>query len=235
MAVKHRSNPTRTLKMSNLFHNWHHLLSSMIGIILASSLIQVTIIAIALCRRDQFNDSPLVSHWDATEKRGWTSAHTELADFVMTSAFQPKAISYTNDSIPRWLRLRPEHLRVELVGAYAFGWPFRVSSYEFAEHNDLIDIQCGIIVQKWMHQGRSPYAIPIRILWSGFAVNTVVCGIAVVMLRLTFTLLISRRFGPAQCRHCGYDVRGVFDPTCPECGNGLDPGFWSGVKEKNRG
>jgi hypothetical protein len=35
--------------------------------------------------------------------------------------------------------------------------------------------------------------------------------------------LASRRHDDLACRHCGYCLRGLRDPRCPECGTPLDP------------
>ena len=66
-----------------------------------------------------------------------------------------------------------------------------------------------------------PYGrvLPLRPLWSGFAINTVFYAALLWMLWLSPFVVrraIHRKRG--HCLKCGYDLRGDFSAGCPECG-----------------
>jgi hypothetical protein len=91
-----------------------------------------------------------------------------------------------------------------------------------------------------LHTGRSPYTVrhdgflarstqaladrraplPIPPLIAGFAADTVILG-ALIYALWSAPALIARalRRKPGHCRHCGYDLKGLTSPVCPECGN----------------
>jgi len=69
--------------------------------------------------------------------------------------------------------------------------------------------------------------LPVRPLWAGFAVNTVLFA-AILALPLAAMALTRRvrRVRAGRCPRCGYDVSGLI--ACPECGGELGDGKRSG-------
>ena len=61
--------------------------------------------------------------------------------------------------------------------------------------------------------------ILLRPVWPGFAINTVVYAAILWLLALApFTARRMIRHRRGRCRKCGYDLRGDFSASCPECG-----------------
>jgi hypothetical protein len=61
--------------------------------------------------------------------------------------------------------------------------------------------------------------LPLRPIWTGFAVNTIFYATILWLLTLgpfTARRMIRRKRG--RCLKCGYDLRGNLSPGCPECG-----------------
>jgi hypothetical protein len=64
---------------------------------------------------------------------------------------------------------------------------------------------------------------PLRPIWPGFAINTVLyAAILYMLLAAPFALRRWRRIKRGLCPKCGYDLRGRGNAadaaTCPECG-----------------
>lgn len=65
-------------------------------------------------------------------------------------------------------------------------------------------------------------ALPLRPVYLGFAVNTIVFGsLALVILGLARWRMLRTRRVHGRCVACGYDRHGLVQPNtpCPECGN----------------
>lgn len=61
-------------------------------------------------------------------------------------------------------------------------------------------------------QARARYAVPIAYLACAITLTAVACyGWLLVWLA-------DRRDRETRCRHCGYILRGLREPRCPECG-----------------
>ncbi|MCH7849165.1 MAG: hypothetical protein IIB53_12465 [Planctomycetes bacterium] len=66
-------------------------------------------------------------------------------------------------------------------------------------------------------------ALPLRPLWPGFAVNTIIYAVILWLLTFCpFTLRRCIRRKHGQCTKCGHDLRGADHPACPECGHGRE-------------
>ena len=65
---------------------------------------------------------------------------------------------------------------------------------------------------------QQPRVLPLRPVWTGFAINSVLFAAVLWTPFVPFTLrrLIRRKRG--HCIKCGYDLRGVEHEVCPECG-----------------
>ena len=63
------------------------------------------------------------------------------------------------------------------------------------------------------------YVLPLRPLWPGFAINTLLyAAILWLLIRGPFVLRIRSRRRRGCCLKCGYDLRGDYETGCPECG-----------------
>ena len=70
--------------------------------------------------------------------------------------------------------------------------------------------------------------LPLRPMWPGFVVNTIVFAIiAYLMLALVgggiAMLRVSQRQRKGLCSTCGYDLAGLTGGRCPECGHAYSP------------
>ena len=68
-------------------------------------------------------------------------------------------------------------------------------------------------------RGKSRFDLPIKPIWSGFAINTIFYGAILWLLSLGPSAtgrLIRRKRG--RCIKCGYNLRGTSGGGCPECG-----------------
>ncbi len=78
----------------------------------------------------------------------------------------------------------------------------------------------------WVVSGRS--ALPTRIIWPGFVINTVFYAVVLwLLLAAPFALRRRLRRKRGLCPACGYDLRGRGSPSqsnvCPECGKPVMP------------
>lgn len=66
---------------------------------------------------------------------------------------------------------------------------------------------------------RPRWLIPLRPVWPGFIVNTVIYAVLLWLLTLApFTARRMIRHKQGRCIKCGYDLRGTEHDVCPECG-----------------
>jgi hypothetical protein len=64
-----------------------------------------------------------------------------------------------------------------------------------------------------------PRALPLRIIWPGFLINTLFYAICLwILLAIPRKLRRWRRFKRGLCSKCGYDLRSGGSLACPECG-----------------
>jgi hypothetical protein len=66
--------------------------------------------------------------------------------------------------------------------------------------------------------GWSPHKATIPFLWAGIVYNVILAPTSWITLRRA-----PRVYTPGLCRECGYSLRGLLEPRCPECGAGFDP------------
>ncbi|MCL4196841.1 MAG: hypothetical protein KJZ69_05045 [Phycisphaerales bacterium] len=95
--------------------------------------------------------------------------------------------------------------------------------YNFIEHDPPQSWRDGLHTPPWKTPSRfdllSPY-LPTRILWPGFAFNTVFyASILWLIFGGPFALRRRLRARRGQCQQCGYPI-GV-SPVCTECGAAL--------------
>ncbi|MCC6320377.1 MAG: hypothetical protein IT438_02950 [Phycisphaerales bacterium] len=178
-------------------------------------------------------------------KHGWFVTNTSLewtdrlsrqpGEYDVRSGFVPES------GFPRWSqawsKVRPARPPgtwgdwAHESGLYetGAGWPMRALSCEFDEPVqdpvtrgaiytprggfalDCFEIRDGARIFQ-------PRALPCRPIWSGLLVNSTLMAmlwfapLSIPALRR----ILRRRAGRCQC--CGYDLRGLSQPLCPECG-----------------
>ena len=100
----------------------------------------------------------------------------------------------------------------------AHGWPLlSLNCTHYRSNPDsIIHTIDGILLHVDSKYPLRRTTLPLRPIWTGFALNTILYA---VLLRLPFALrrLIRRRRG--LCVKCAYDLRGTDHKACPECGH----------------
>ena len=105
------------------------------------------------------------------------------------------------------------------------GWPLLSMQCAFVETaqdiwNPVYEVDDGIkLTTTPGSDERGLRALPLRPIWTGFAINTVFYAAILWLLTLgpfTARRMIRQRRG--HCIKCGYDLRGHFSAGCPECG-----------------
>lgn len=105
----------------------------------------------------------------------------------------------------------------------ARGWPEPAMCHETLLETDgagtfAWSTQCGLPLKG--DQGKADrLVLPLRPIWPGFAVDTLLYGAVVFMLYCVPGMVreaVRRHRG--ACARCGYDVRGSTGSVCPECG-----------------
>ena len=109
----------------------------------------------------------------------------------------------------------PKKLYTHVVSA---GWPIYSMIGVFRIADNESDIR-SLWVLPWEPRV-NVIAIPLRPIWTGFAINTIFY--AVIMWVLWSSPFAARRMirrKRGRCLNCGYDLRGTSEgEVCPECG-----------------
>ena len=109
------------------------------------------------------------------------------------------------------------------------GWPMRAlwceeeAWLESAGNRTRLGASGGAALPDWGPRSRFGYprVLPLRPIWIGFAVNTILYWL--ILLCPAWALIALRRHirrHRGRCLKCGYNLRGEFDAACPECGCG---------------
>lgn len=128
-------------------------------------------------------------------------------------------------SLPMWVRpdeFREIHHPTVLI---AYGWPARSMAMKAQQRDTAFvrnewDLESGLQLSMRMTgptSGQMPRAIPLRLTWPGFALNSIFYGAILWLVFFTPDAIrrtIRRR--RKQCPACGYPT-GV-SPVCTECG-----------------
>lgn len=107
------------------------------------------------------------------------------------------------------------------------GFPMLSMECEFINTTDkpwnpIYQVEYGIMLETTPGSDeRGLRAIPLRIIWLGFVLNTIIYAVLLWLLTLgPFTARRMIRSKRGRCIKCGYDLRGDFELGCPECGLG---------------
>lgn len=118
----------------------------------------------------------------------------------------------------------------------ARGWPLLCLRYDIRVRwiprkdgwrvQNVVGVSCGIKIRKseWPppedhYKYSMGYALPLRPIWTGFALNWLFYSVPFWILFIVPGLVRrSWRVRRGLCLQCGYDLRGSTGPICPECG-----------------
>jgi hypothetical protein len=132
---------------------------------------------------------------------------------------------------PIWGRLESVRVAprsIPLEGCeHATGWPFPALWYDFDASwkgfsPPIIEVRGGVQLNKPATGNTARVelvrAIPLRPVWAGFVLNTLLWGSGMYLLyMLTFRFRGFLRFRRNHCPRCNYDLS-ASPTTCPECG-----------------
>ncbi len=102
------------------------------------------------------------------------------------------------------------------------GWPMLAMCCQY-EYNSYIPgttfVVNGIEIDDGQTVIGEAIVLPLRPIWPGFAINTILYAAALWTLTLgPFTARRAIRRKRGWCLKCGYDLRGEFSAGCSECG-----------------
>jgi len=173
----------------------------------------------SVSRHDGFGAARIISSRRVLEERA-----------VATSAGPPEAI------VPAWLDLDAPFLagetlsRTDAVDLRGWPWPAawcRVVHMQFTSSGPPVRLGMAGGIKVTNAQWADPWTstplmyreriVPLRPIWSGLALNSIVFSIAFAITAALFFELRRRcRLRSGRCVACGYRVRD--QPRCPECG-----------------
>jgi hypothetical protein len=160
----------------------------------------------------------LAYHWST---RCWLARRSDPPGSYMT----------LGDVLPSWGR-HADDSYVEMNMVIASGWPFLALWYhQTVWSTDSPTLQThfqahGGIQLKWRYAGfiHRPCVLPLRPIWFGFIVNTVLYALILSLLYCVLFVLRRRiHLKRGRCPKCGYDLRHALSGGCPECGWNRQP------------
>ena len=75
-------------------------------------------------------------------------------------------------------------------------------------------LRYGVPPQEWLAPISVGWLLSFAILWA--VPSLILCGVVGYRRRWR------PEYGPGKCAQCGYDLRGLVEPRCPECGTAFD-------------
>ncbi len=112
-----------------------------------------------------------------------------------------------------------------VVGEVGAGWPlkclgYRVRLLEPDNVDSAVAYDWGLPVERGLNDPLDlpGKILPLRPIWLGFAINTVLYALILVVPLAPFTLRRFIRRKRGHCIKCGYDLRATSGGRCPECG-----------------
>ena len=196
------------------------------------------------------NESSLLT-WTLSENEGWYLRQWKKPGGVFYNSLRTTVLTTSNsppprgphpaDVVPKQGELHIRHTEyaredswIETRGVSFRGWPMLSMWCEYPELGRayIVEISGGIELPlteggfaEYYPGFRSTWqkALPLRILWQGFALNTLFYAALLWIPFAPFQLRRYIRFRRGMCIKCGYDLRGTSRGTsggkvCPECG-----------------
>ncbi len=154
---------------------------------------------------------PVPAEWPSPSHGGWGTGL-----FMSTGTF--------GGHIPKDQAVSEGRPQKYGLSVFRYGVPFRALErqtlmhiYEPYARTDTII--AAVRSPELISSSRSFGLIPLRPIWPGFAINTVVYAAILWLLALApFTARRMIRSKRGHCIKCGYDLRGAEHEVCPECG-----------------
>ncbi len=144
-----------------------------------------------------------------------------LAITAMISHRSAGPVSLDDHRVPQWSRMRnlaayQEGDPMPMIYDFAYGWPMLSMRFSVDAERDW---QTGTVLARTSSGAFSDYEYPLRLLGTGFAIDTAFYG-AIWFVLLTGPRMVRRyvRRLRGRCLVCGYDLRGEFSSGCSECG-----------------
>jgi hypothetical protein len=156
---------------------------------------------------------------------------------AMTLLGQTRYPFEIDNRVPRWgtfVASEPPPEPWTMGSDTAFGWPARclwhqvLTSYDAATGSTVADELVGGVLLRGRPSGvvTGFVALPLRPIGAGLAINAVFY--ALVLAGLIYgpgRVRRARRRRGGRCIECGYELRGLTEPGCPECGAGRVVGY----------
>jgi hypothetical protein len=187
-------------------------------------------------------DSPRVPSWneidavglvDANGKVTWAS-QAQASSFYGSSRAVTTGLTTVDALLPTWSELREPskafadgQINQEIRAVKAFGFPM-LSLWTSCPPDPALSTRALPFGSPWSRRiipipTAPPPPMPVRPIFPGFAVNTVVYSIIAALL--AWLLNVPRRFiqelswlRHGRCIRCGYELGYDFAKGCPECG-----------------
>lgn len=131
-----------------------------------------------------------------------------------------------DELLPSWSRLHSPTREyavgtrsIELRASNGFGVPLLCLSYEYEMYGEQPHFKVKGGIEIIPSGSQEPRIIPLRPIWPGFAVNSILYAILIWLA--FFAPVIARRIARHRrgcCLACGYNLGGMLRHGCPECG-----------------
>lgn len=156
-------------------------------------------------------------------------------DGTSISGTIPAAGALPAHAPPSWSRLAKPPTAQDQSGTVieeGFGWPTICLTCEwkptagFGARMPFSPVNAIALSKVNPHDRNRMLAIPTRPAWRGLIINSLLLAVAVLPIVLAARVAVRRlatrkqrrRKREGLCLACGYDLQGVFDSGCPECG-----------------
>ncbi len=161
----------------------------------------------------------------------WGVVGRETLEYQWDIAEEPRRV----EKPPAWScfsTIDPEMPQPASALEVMFGWPMRCMYYRkwASEHSQWFDDRytrvgntttSGVWLEKGIAIGDGDKAIPLGMIWSGLAINTLIYACFLFASSTLFGVCRSRiRLARGRCPMCSYRLEGDVADGCPECGWG---------------
>lgn len=143
--------------------------------------------------------------------------------------------------LPSWVSEVPEDRRSRVVWSvtWRFGWPLpcvggaadqimRQSPPHGAMADTYVADRDFLVINRKLHddqimtpEQRGVIAIPVRVYWVRFLVNTCVFAAAILLFWMVGIVIKRRDRAKNRCANCKYNLDAIIAERCPECGTSV--------------